>query len=138
MPQKTVLVVEDDPSTREIFAVVLRHRGHRVITAPDGRDGIRIAREERPEAVVLDIRMPRADGWTVTEVLKRDRRTRNAVIVVASVHDISAHEAHALWDAFIQKPCDPAHVADTVERILREREREAMEGPTDADPAEED
>lgn len=120
MSGATVLVVEDDPSTREIFAVVLRHRGHRVITASDGREGIRLARDEQPQVILLDLRMPRADGWTVTEVLKRDRRTRDAALVVASIHDVPAREAHALWDAFIQKPCDPADVADIVERVLRD------------------
>ncbi len=119
MCHKTVLIVEDDASTREIFATVLRHRGHRVVTARDGREGIDVARAERPDAIILDIMLPRADGWAVTEVLKRDRRTRHVPLVLASVRDAPAGDVDGLWDEYLQKPCDPVDMAKTVERLLR-------------------
>ena len=59
----TILIVEDDPNTLEIVELYLRRDGHRVIKSQDGIEGLRLAREARPDLVVLDLMLPVWTGW---------------------------------------------------------------------------
>jgi signal transduction histidine kinase/CheY-like chemotaxis protein len=68
----TVLVVDDDASARDLIARMLRREGYRVLTASGGEEALRLAREERPDAITLDILMPGVDGWGVLTALKSD------------------------------------------------------------------
>ncbi len=61
----TVLVVDDERSAREVLGSALARDGYRVLTATGGKDGLRLARQERPDAIVLDVIMPDLDGWAV-------------------------------------------------------------------------
>src|SRR3546814_8831371 len=63
----TVLIVDDDRNARQILSSALEEQGYRVVTAGGGREGIRMAREVRPAAIILDIIMPGLDGWSRSE-----------------------------------------------------------------------
>ena len=71
----TVLIVEDDPHTVELVQLYLRRDGHQVISASDGLDGLRLAREAHPDLVVLDLMLPGLDGMEVCRLLRRSRRS---------------------------------------------------------------
>lgn len=118
MSVNTVLVVDDDDATRDVYATMLRHRGYRVLEAEDGRAAVEVARAERPGVIVLDLAMPRTDGWTATEILRRDRATRRTPIVACTVHEVEAEVADALWDGYLRKPCEPRAVVRAVEGVL--------------------
>ena len=60
----TVLVIDDERATRDLLGDALAREGYRVVTAPGGRNGLRLAKETRPDAVILDVIMPDVDGWT--------------------------------------------------------------------------
>jgi len=81
----TVLVIDDDPTVRELASRTLNKEGYRVLLAPDGRTGLELARQERPRVIVLDIMMPGIDGWSVLSELKSDPELQSIPVVVASL-----------------------------------------------------
>ena len=72
----TVLVIDDEAVVRELMQRFLSKEGFRVLTAANGEDGLRLAREQRPDAITLDVMMPGMDGWTVLSALKADPAAR--------------------------------------------------------------
>src|SRR3546814_7939750 len=87
----TVLVVDDDPSARQILSRALEEEGYRVATAGGGREGIRMAREVRPAAIILDIIMPDLDGWSVLHSLKTDDALSEIPVILVTVQIGRAH-----------------------------------------------
>jgi CheY-like chemotaxis protein len=83
----TVLVIDDDPNVVELLRENLAEAGYRVVGARDGEEGIAKARAIGPESIVLDVVMPRKDGWQVLHELKADPATRDIPVVVLSVVD---------------------------------------------------
>lgn len=123
MQPKTVLVVEDDPSSLDIFETILRHGGYEVVTAQNGADGVARARELRPDAVVVDIGLPDVPGYGVLSELSDDPATDAIPLIVCTVHVFAqdrtrAHRAGA--DAFLMKPVDPRELLGAVNRLLRD------------------
>jgi PAS domain S-box-containing protein len=83
-----VLVIDDDPAAREMIGRTLAREGFRVHLAASGEEGLRLARERRPDVVTLDVLMPGTDGWTVLEALKADPELAEVpVIMVSFVED---------------------------------------------------
>jgi CheY-like chemotaxis protein/anti-sigma regulatory factor (Ser/Thr protein kinase) len=119
-PRRVVLVIEDDPVFAEILRDLARELGFQCIIAGTADDGLRLAREYRPEAVVLDIGLPDQSGLTVLELLKRDPSTRDAPIHVVSVHDYQqvAREMGAV--GYMLKPIKREQLVSAF-RLLEER-----------------
>ena len=82
---RTVLVVDDDESIRRLIEVELGPYGIRVIEASDGDEGVRVAQAERPDLILLDVFMPRLNGWQTLKTLKDSAETRNIPVVVLSI-----------------------------------------------------
>jgi len=82
---RTVLVVDDDPDVISLFRRYLEEQGFQVIGAQDAVEALRLAWEEHPYAITLDINMPEADGWTVLRALKDDKATREIPVIICSV-----------------------------------------------------
>jgi CheY-like chemotaxis protein len=109
-PGRRVLVVDDDAVIRMICAINLKAEGFSVIEASDGREGLELARSERPDLIVTDVKMPRCDGFEFTEMLRRDEKTREIPVVfmtgdIDATHEARAHGLGVL--AFLAKPFDP-------------------------------
>lgn len=107
--QRTVLVVDDLEPNRRLLARVLGAKGYRVIVAPGGEEALRRVREDDPDLVLSDIRMPGRDGFWLCRAIKADRRTRLIPVVLmtrtsASDDRIAAIEAGA--DDFLTEPID--------------------------------
>lgn len=79
-----ILVVDDDRPTVMIISSVLKKHGYNVFTAFDGYHGLRKAREEKPHLIILDIMMPRINGYQVARRLKRDPETANIAVLMLS------------------------------------------------------
>jgi chemosensory pili system protein ChpA (sensor histidine kinase/response regulator) len=114
-------VVDDHVDTREGFAEYLRESGFDVQTAADAGELRSLLAEATPAAVLMDVQMPRVDGWTLTREIKANERTRHVrvLVVSASVGDgprLAADEAGA--DALIGKPCDPHRIVAELTRLL--------------------
>jgi CheY-like chemotaxis protein len=114
-------VVDDHVDTREGFAEYLRESGFDVQTAADAGELRSLLAAATPAAVLMDVQMPRVDGWTLTREIKADARTRNVrvLVVSASVTDGFRHAADAAGaDALIGKPCDPQRIVSELSRLL--------------------
>src|SRR5687768_3720360 len=83
---RTILIVEDQLEMRAISAAYLHHHGYRVLATDDGREGVRVAREEHPDLVLMDISLPGMDGLQATEALKADPATRDIPVLIVSAH----------------------------------------------------
>ena len=103
-----VLVVDDDMDARRIYSDYLRAKGWTVTSAADGRKALDKISDLKPDVVVLDLAMPRVDGWTVLKQLRESSWTRQIpIIVVSAVTDKRDEAYYAGCDAFLTKPCPP-------------------------------
>ena len=103
-----VLVADDDPDARAIYSTYLRAKGCRVFTASDGALAVTRALRVLPAVIVLDLAMPRMDGWLVARRLKANRSTSAIPIIALSAVQTSRDSARdAGCDAFLAKPCLP-------------------------------
>jgi signal transduction histidine kinase/DNA-binding response OmpR family regulator len=115
---ETVLVVEDDPHSAELLELYLEGAGYRVAHARDGAEGLELARRLRPRAVVLDILLPRVDGWDLLARLKADPATAACPVVVVSMLD-ERGKGFALGAAeYLVKPVGREQMLEALARCL--------------------
>jgi two-component system cell cycle response regulator DivK len=103
----TVLLVEDNEASRDALARRLERRGYTVLLAVDGRQAVALAREAKPDLILMDLGLPGIDGWEATAQLKGDRETERIPIIVLSAHAMSNDRDLALaagGDDFDTKP----------------------------------
>ncbi len=79
-----ILLVEDDPAVADMYKLKLEMDGYRVTVAGDGEEGLRVAREDRPHLIFLDVRLPKMDGMSVLEAMRGDDRTRHIPVLILS------------------------------------------------------
>src|SRR5438874_8014422 len=123
---ESVLVVDDDPDVARFVEVNLRSAGYDVTVASDGEEALERAVELRPDLVLLDIMMPKLDGFEVAERLRRDARTSSCSIIMLSAKGLSSDKVLGLAsgaDDYIIKPFDGSELLARVKRTLR-RSRE--------------
>jgi CheY-like chemotaxis protein len=95
-PDGSVLIVDDDPALREILGSMLAEEGWRVSTAADGEAALAAVERERPAAVVLDLMMPRIDGFEVLQRLRSQPTTRDLPVIVVTAKDLSDEDRQRL------------------------------------------
>jgi CheY-like chemotaxis protein len=104
----SVLVVDDDRDARAMYGMYLRHAGCKVRTARDGIVAIAKAKERPPDVIVMDLAMPRLDGWIASRWLKSSPATAHIPIIALSAAPMAREEARAVGcDGFLAKPCQP-------------------------------
>lgn len=116
---KTVLVVEDYDDSRYMLGRLLEMSGYRVVEAADGREGVRVAEEERPDVVLMDLQMPILDGFTATSLIRRTKHICQVPIVAVSAQSAEEFVSAATLvgcDRFVSKPVD----FDQLLEIVRE------------------
>ena len=121
MPGETVLVVDDDPVIQKLLQVNFEMEGYTVITAGDGEEGLAKAQAEHPDAVVLDVMMPKMHGLEVARRLKGDAETRSIPIILLSAKaqqaDVQAGQATGA-DEYLTKPFDPLELLQRVGALI--------------------
>lgn len=115
-----VLVIDDEPDVLLLCRVNLSHAGHEVLEALDGYRGVELARDERPDAVVLDLMLPGIDGVEVLQLLADHESTRDIPVMMLSAKTLRVdrdrcHEAGAL--AYLTKPFSPVELTELVEAL---------------------
>jgi DNA-binding response OmpR family regulator len=120
--ERYVLVVEDDPRLRELYRSTLRAAGYAVVAVADGLDALRRVEREPPEAVVLDLGLPRLGGRDVQKELRSAPDTMHIPIVVVSGNDTS-DLAPDEFACVLTKPVDADALVLAVENSLRRRRR---------------
>jgi CheY-like chemotaxis protein len=101
-----VLVVDDDSATRELLARFLERDGFRVAAAAGGREGLEMARSLAPRVILLDVTMPRMDGWAVLRAIRGDAALHDTPVIMVTVLDEQTR-AYALGATdYLKKPVD--------------------------------
>jgi len=116
-----VLVVEDYQDAREMYSAYLQFSGYRVAEATNGAEAIEKAIQLMPDIILMDLALPKVDGWEATKRLKSDPRTKHIPIVALTGHALAgfaegAREAGC--DAFVTKPCLPDALVAEIRRML--------------------
>ena len=117
----TVLVIDDEAPIRLLCRVNLEAEGTNVLEAANGEHGLELARQERPDAILLDVMMPGLDGWTVAERLLEDDATRRIPIIFLTARADVRDRARGLGTGgldYITKPFNPVELAPTVRALL--------------------
>ncbi|WP_376100736.1 response regulator (plasmid) [Roseomonas sp. CCTCC AB2023176] len=114
----TVLVVEDEFGIVELFDAVLSDEGHRVRTAMNGQQGMRMLAEERPDVMFLDYMMPVMDGAATLRAMAADPGLRSvAVVMMSSMPEATVAERCSGYAAFLAKPFDVTRIIALVEQL---------------------
>ncbi len=118
---QTILAVDDNHDAIMILSAVLKRAGYRVITAVDGAQAIERAKEQRPELILLDLMMPKMDGFEVCRVLKNDPEMKNTPIFMFTARSdlYSQKEGLALGACeFLKKPLHPRDLIQKIKEHL--------------------
>jgi CheY-like chemotaxis protein len=119
--QPLVLVVEDYQDAREMYAAYLQFSGFEVAEATNGIEAIEKAQMLLPDIVLMDLALPRMDGWEATRRLKSDDRTKSIPVVALTGHARGGHAEGARQagcDSFGTKPCLPDALVAEIRRLL--------------------
>ena len=119
---ETILVVDDDPDIARFVEVNLRSAGYEVAVAADGEEALDRAQDMRPDLVLLDVMMPRIDGFEVAQRLRRNPQTANTSIIMLTAKALSTDKVLGLTagaDDYIIKPFDPIELLARVKGTLR-------------------
>ncbi|GEP07411.1 response regulator [Methylobacterium oxalidis] len=112
-----VLVIDDDPATRDLLARFLQRDGFKVAAAPDGHAGLEQARALRPRVILLDVTMPRMDGWAVLRALRSDPEFGATPVIMVTVLD-EQNLAFSLGATdYLQKPVEWGQLKEAMERF---------------------
>ena len=118
-----ILYIEDNFENRLLVNRILTVEGHMLIEAEDGPEGLRIAQQENPDLILVDINLPDMDGYEVTARLREIRSLQRVPIVALTANVLSGDRERSLrcgCDGYIQKPLDVDMLPAQVETFLRE------------------
>ena len=120
-PYPLILIADDYLDSRDGYAKFLKFNGLRVILAADGERALTLAADEKPDVVVVDLGLPRIDGWEVLRRLKTDPWTKGIRVIVLTGH--ASRESHeraqrAGCDLFLTKPCLPDELLAAIRTLL--------------------
>lgn len=121
MTTGNILLVEDHEDNRNIYRTILEHYGFGVMLATDGMEGVRLAEEERPDLILLDIDIPLLDGLEVARKLKSGVSTARIPIVALTAYSQAEDRQRAEqagFDGYLTKPVSPRSVVAEVKRFL--------------------
>ena len=126
-----ILLCEDEPDIQRTLKNILKKRGYEVRTAKDGEEAINIAKKINPDAILLDIRMPKVDGLEVArEVRKCNTQTKIIFITAFQSPELSKEAAKYNISDYLVKPASPGKILKAVEDALRARVVPANPQPT--------
>ena len=120
--QKLILVVEDDKHTNELFSSTIRMAGFEVVSCYSAEDALMEVGKRLPDLIVLDLLLPKMDGWELCRALRQEgTETRKIPIVIASVishHDVEKSSESMGILSFFNKPFEPARLVAELKRIF--------------------
>ena len=119
--KKRILLIEDEKDMAYAVTLQLEAKGYEVITAFDGRDGLDKARTKKPDLIILDLMLPKIDGYKVCRMLKFDNKYQNIPIILftARAQDSDKKIGRDVGaDAYITKPFEPSVLLDKIRELL--------------------
>jgi len=118
---KRILAVDDQPQIVRLIQVNLQKAGFEVLTAFDGEEGLRKVHEEKPDLVILDVIMPKRDGFEVLREIKSNAETRHLPVIMLTVKAQDADIFEGLKEGaelYLPKPFHPTELVSLVQRVL--------------------
>jgi DNA-binding response OmpR family regulator len=125
-----VLIIDDEAPIRLLCRVNLEAEGMQVIEASDGESGLEKARRERPDVILLDVMMPRLDGWDVAQSLAEDELTKELPIIFLTARAEVRDRARGLdigGVEYVTKPFNPLELAPLIETLLERIRRDGLD-----------
>lgn len=122
MAQEKILIVDDEEHILELLKFNIKNAGYEVITANNGGDGVRLAKEERPDLVLLDLMLPGMDGYDVCKEIKRNKETSNTAIIMLTAKGEELDKILGLElgaDDYMTKPFSIRELLARVKAVLR-------------------
>ncbi len=119
-----ILVVDDDPQITTLIKFILKKEGYLAIVAHSGEDGVRLAQDEKPDLMILDLMMPGMDGYQVCETIKTGEKTKNIPIIMLTALGMGKDFEKGLEkgaDWYITKPFDSQHLIKRVNYLLNRK-----------------
>ena len=120
-PAKTVLVVEDNELNMKLFHDLLEAHGYNIIQTKDGMDALRLAREHKPDLILMDIQLPEVSGLEVTKWIKEDDDLKSIPVIAVTAFAMKGDEEKIReggCEAYIAKPISVTNFLETVQRFL--------------------
>lgn len=115
----TFLLIDDILANRELVRGYFAHTQHRILTAEEGQEGIRLARTYQPDLILLDLKMPSIDGYDVAKQLKQDPLTKNIpVILFTASHQTDSAQSGLLYQGFLYKPASRTQLVHLLHNFL--------------------
>ncbi|MCF7835702.1 MAG: response regulator [Candidatus Marinimicrobia bacterium] len=123
--KKTILFFEDEERLQKIIAAALESAGYNVLNASDGELGIKILGEESPDLILLDLILPKKDGFEVLEYLKTDKKLQKIPVVVSTnledKHDIERAMSYGVRAYLVKANYRPEEIVEKIREILEEK-----------------
>jgi CheY-like chemotaxis protein len=131
MAKKKILLVDDDPDIRDVLTMILESRGYQTVSASDGLECLAALRAENPDLILLDLLMPKMDGFAVLKKLPEEKWAQYKTIPILILSSIREGASRRRWeletaleldiDDYIEKPIEPDTLLQRVERLLSQK-----------------
>jgi two-component system cell cycle response regulator DivK len=121
VPQKQVLLVEDNDDNRMIFATILDHFGYAVVQAPNGREGVDMADQHRPDLIIMDISLPVMDGLEATRRIRANPNTATIPVLAVTAHARDGDRDRVIdagCNDYLAKPVEPRKLVQRVQGMI--------------------
>jgi two-component system cell cycle response regulator DivK len=118
----TILLIEDNPQNRYLATFLLEQHGYKIVAAPDGPQGIELARTGNPDLILLDIQLPLMDGYAVAQSLRQIETLRHTPIVAVTSYAMVGDREKSLaagCNGYIEKPINPETFVTEISRFVR-------------------
>jgi CheY-like chemotaxis protein len=115
---QVALLVDDTVDSRDMYGEILRFGGYRVLEATDGADALAVALGQRPSVIIMDLCMPRMDGWEAIRRLRSDPRTAAIPVIVLTALNRDLGAVQVDCAAYLVKPCLPFDLLDVLSSVL--------------------
>ena len=118
---KRILVIEDNEQNLYLVTFILEKHGYRVISAPNGSQGVTLARQEKPDLILLDIQLPEMDGYAVAKQLRLSHHLSDVPIVAVTSYAMAGDRERILaagCTGYLEKPINPDTFIETVNAYL--------------------
>ena len=119
--KRTVLVAEDNADVRLMMRTLLEMKGYGVVEAGDGHETLSVAQDARPDLILMDLQLPRLNGFAVTRLIRQHEALKGVPILIVSGHDPAKHRTLALaagCNGYVQKPVDFDHLERLIVSLL--------------------
>jgi two-component system, cell cycle response regulator DivK len=119
--RRRILVVEDNPDNMTLIVDVLTSLNYEVLQATDGQRGVEMVDEERPDLVLMDLSLPKMDGWTATRTLKAEHDLKEIPIIALTAHAMVGDRERAMeagCDDYVSKPINLQELATKLKKFL--------------------